>query len=142
MWRRLGLACIVVGLCSCGGGSVKGPVGPSGADTFVQGSRLKARWLQAPDAPRQLVGWYDGAMGFNCAFSTAYYDISIPQPDGGDFYCLPALTSGTGALFADAQCTQLVADVPCERQLVQLPSTSRACDAVDRIFPAGDAISA
>src|SRR5204863_6152220 len=141
MWRRIGGACVVIGLVSCGGGSGSNNPPPAGGDTFTEGSRLKARWQQAPGAPRMLVGWYDTQLRINCSFSPAYSGAGVAHQDGGDFYCLPSLNSGAGDLFADAACTQPAADVGCDNWLVELPATAESCDAKDRFFSAGDPIA-
>ena len=131
----------MIGLVSCGGGSGSNNPPPAGGDTFTEGSRLKARWQQAPGAPRMLVGWYDTQLRINCSFSPAYSGAGVAHQDGGDFYCLPSLNSGAGDLFADAACTQPAADVGCDNWLVELPATAESCDAKDRFFSAGDPIA-
>jgi len=140
MGRGIGGACVAIALVSCGGGGGGRSGPPAGAD-FTEGSRLIARWFQAPGAPPVLVGWYDPQLRFNCSFSPAYHRPGRAHEGGGDFYCLPFLTSGTGDLFADAGCTQPVAEVDCQSSLVELPATADTCDATDRFFYVGAPIA-
>lgn len=81
------------------------PVPPS---TFVAGSErlephgsLGSRVVVGDDGSRATVGVYDVARGRACAPTDLY--------DGGPKRCLPLNQARLGGLFADAQCTQPVA---------------------------------
>src|SRR5262245_43402490 len=56
-----GVGCLLAG--GCGERSLP----PAGA-AFIDGSRLKAIWEQAPGGPKRQVGWYDTALGTPCVF--------------------------------------------------------------------------
>jgi hypothetical protein len=142
MWKWIGTGSVLIGIASCGSGAA-GPATHTRPDTFVEGSRLKARWVQAPGAPRVLAGWYDTELGVNCEFSSAYYRGAMVREGGGDLYCLPARIDGPGDLFGDPGCTQVVVDVPCaDSRFVVLPSSdTQNCAALNRFFQVGDAVS-
>jgi len=72
--------------------------GSAGAGVFtpVDGSRLKARWMEGPSGARILWGWYDTTVKAPCRFARA---------GDGELRCLPAGPTIDGLEFADSQCT-------------------------------------
>jgi len=113
------------------------------SDPFVEGTRLQARWVQAPDAPRVFVGWFDQQLGENCTFEEPYGQVGLLHPAGSARYCRPAFTSATGDLFADAACAEPVASVPCsDVHYAEIPpADSNDCTAVSRLFAVGAAVT-
>lgn len=129
-------------LSACGSSpSVTKP--PPGSDPFVEGTRLKVRWVQAPGAPRVFAGWFDQQLGENCSFEESYVQVGLLHPAGSVQYCRPAFTSATGDLFADPACAEPVASVPCgDVHYVELPpADSSDCAAVSRLFAVADPVT-
>jgi len=147
MSRRVGLLGLLsfsVGIA--GWGCSKAPTrtrnaGP-GAETFVEGSRLKARWVALPGARRMFNGWFDSQLGEGCTFETIGYlgsampDASVPR------YCRPRHTSDSGDVYADADCTQVVVNVTCDDvHFVELPPDSSDCASSGRLYRVGPAVT-
>jgi hypothetical protein len=128
----VGLGCLLA--AGCGGGAQDDA-------PFADGIRLKAIWQQAPDAPKQLLGWYDTALEASCQFSypAAPYLIHGRRDEQ---YCIPTLTGivvfGTNGQYADAACTQPVSYVPCQaRYVIAPPSSGLDCAQLPRLFRTG-----
>ena len=132
----------VVGVAGAGcGESIKTNTPSAGGETFVDGTRLKARWFQPPGVRRIFGGWFDQQLGENCEFErVAHFEPA--RPPGTPLYCRPRAGSGTGEVFADAACTQAVVDAPCDDvHFVNLPPTdSNDCASPNRLFRVGDPV--
>jgi hypothetical protein len=78
------------------------PAEPPFSDPFlaVDGTRIKARWVEAPGNLRIWAGWYDTALGTPCSFERAA---------DGELRCLPAGYTGhfgvSATVWKDAACT-------------------------------------
>src|SRR5688572_16149629 len=87
---------MVVGMCAvaagCGSGAEPGP------PEWTNGSRLRARVLEAEDGERQWIAWYDTQRMEDCLF--------VRTADG-QLRCFPA-ESAFADIFADAACSQPV----------------------------------
>jgi hypothetical protein len=81
--------------------ALRDPVGEAAADPYQSGSRLKAKYYPGADGSKQFIGWHDSMLNIDCSFDTA---------SDGMTRCLPQAT-GAGAVFADAACTQPLAEV-------------------------------
>jgi hypothetical protein len=137
--RRVGVSLLACGLAAC----QRPPVTGSASDTFVEGSRLRARWVAAPGTPRLLRGWYDPALGDSCNFENASATASQVKPGDAPLFCLPTFRFSGGTLFADDACTQPVVDVRCDLFHFVAPPRSdpHSCTGAIRLFRAGDPVT-
>lgn len=129
------------------GASADGPGGPAmdgstanvGPGLFVpvEGSRLKARWLEA-GGQRSFPGWYDSQLKTECSFATAA---------DGEVRCLPlGYSLGTSPTeWADPACTipaVVVTRPSCEpRMFVRRIDTSNPCQVRERVYRLGARIT-
>ncbi len=77
------------------------PITTAQADTSQSGSRLKAKYVAGVDGSKQFNGLHDSQRNEDCSFGTAA---------DGVLRCLPGGANTTLGLFADAACTQPLAE--------------------------------
>jgi hypothetical protein len=134
-----GLLALVFGMVACGGGP--GAPRASGDDGRTRdGSRLKARWLEAPGGLRQFSGWYDSQLQLHCSFLIAA---------DGELRCLPVgISTAAGPTAADPTCTApaiIVAGgecrTPAQPYLLQAKRQPGACQARYQVFRRGERLT-
>jgi hypothetical protein len=103
-----------VALAACGGSGSTPATTQAPGDSFVDGTRLKARWVQSPGGPRQFAGWFDTQLGVGCQFEYANWLSTVEYPLDYPATCLPNFGSAGDGVFADAACTKPVAGVDCD----------------------------
>jgi hypothetical protein len=105
---------------------------PTGLFIPVEGSRLKAKWVEGDDGVRGVMSWYDTKLQTACGFTTAA---------DGKYRCLPSgLTLGPSD-FADANCASPAVvnsqDACNPQQYVRRLDATGACSSFNRIYRLG-----
>ena len=111
-------------------------VATAAADTYENGSRLTAIFLESSDGARQFFGWHDTARDVDCSFALT---------SDGAWRCLPR-GAETGRFFGDAACTQplALARKGCEAPSFAVQTDLSACGrrmSSTRIFDLGAAFT-
>lgn len=110
----------------------------SAAFVPVEGTRIKARWVEGPGGQRTFFDWYDTQLAIRCSFRKAADGALRCLPTG---YFLPATLTD----FADAACTAPVAvytQPTCSpHPFVIRPDRSNPCEARDRVYQRGERIA-
>lgn len=79
------------------------------SEAFTSGSRLRARYIEAPGGARQFLGWYDSVRDVECEFE-------ISGPANAVRRCLP-LGRSIEHWYSDASCeTVLLTNGDCDRR--------------------------